>query len=308
MEIQDNDDNISWMLENISKYPTNDCDKDIVNPDQNNNLEKAKENVTTKNDSEKSENEKSVRRSSDKYTLRPRSAKFVVELDCGRRKRRSKGAPKVKHRSAPLSKYRRKTANARERERMADINGGFEHLRNALPNIGENKAKVSKITILRLAMNYISALSQILDNGDPNETLSVNLNPELYSSQDQLSYKLKNDANLQPLQFPSSQPKQSPLLSNISEPKPNLSVFLPPSIGSFMGDSSSGSEFSDSSSSDYSNDLLGNDSLPLEDLDVLNEITMISPSISLPDPFELFFEQNKNFRVTEMSSYGLCNG
>lgn len=77
---------------------------------------------------------------------------------------------KPKQRAAPLSKYRRKTANARERTRMREINHAFETLRQSVPVIIAGSQtqctneKLTKITTLRMAMKYIKILSDILDN------------------------------------------------------------------------------------------------------------------------------------------------
>lgn len=84
--------------------------------------------------------------------------------------KKSSGKAKSKQKAAPLSKYRRKTANARERIRMREINSAFEHLRNCVPlSICEgspttNNEKLTKITTLRLAMKYISTLNDILNS------------------------------------------------------------------------------------------------------------------------------------------------
>lgn len=77
---------------------------------------------------------------------------------------------RVKQKPAPLSKYRRKTANARERCRMREINEGFEALRRVLPHVStadceNNNEKLTKISTLRLAMKYIAALNRILQDG-----------------------------------------------------------------------------------------------------------------------------------------------
>lgn len=130
----------------------------------------------------------------EKYSLRPRSLQVRLETElrrrgvqpptplvpCGRdspvaaptRARRSTANhDKPKHKPPPLSKYRRKTANARERSRMREINAAFETLRRAVPQLPTPNAavvasrgceKLTKITTLRLAMNYIEALTQIL--------------------------------------------------------------------------------------------------------------------------------------------------
>ncbi|XP_071441706.1 uncharacterized protein [Hetaerina americana] len=116
--------------------------------------------------------------------------------------------PKPKQKPPPLSKYRRKTANARERSRMREINQAFETLRKAVPTYptpmscsssssssscssssgspsygSQNKAseKLTKITTLRLAMNYIEALAQILRE-KPREDDTGLLSPSSTSS------------------------------------------------------------------------------------------------------------------------------
>ncbi|XP_023028060.2 uncharacterized protein isoform X1 [Leptinotarsa decemlineata] len=108
---------------------------------------------------------------SDKYSLRPRALRRnIIKEDTEeaiiRNKCRNK---KQKQKAAPLSKYRRKTANARERGRMREINQAFETLRKVVPQISasqEQNEKLTKITTLRLAMKYISTLSAALT--DPN--------------------------------------------------------------------------------------------------------------------------------------------
>lgn len=116
----------------------------------------------------------------EKYSLRPRSLRQKTEkgielkrdiLSQRNKKCGEKNRPKQK--PPPLSKYRRKTANARERNRMREINIAFETLRRAVPRISGNlnsgNEKLTKITTLRLAMKYIQALRQVLDSGHPTE-------------------------------------------------------------------------------------------------------------------------------------------
>ena len=67
---------------------------------------------------------------------------------------------KPKCKPPPLSKYRRKTANSRERTRMNEINQAFEELRNVIPEYPPGK--MTKITTLRLALNYLSELRELL--------------------------------------------------------------------------------------------------------------------------------------------------
>ncbi|KAK3092478.1 hypothetical protein FSP39_003387 [Pinctada imbricata] len=98
------------------------------------------------------------------YNLRTNT---LVNRVISERKRKEPKLPKPKSKPPPLSKYRRKTANARERCRMVEINQAFEELRNVLPNIEAGPAsKLTKIHTLRLALNYISALRQTLGYDD----------------------------------------------------------------------------------------------------------------------------------------------
>ncbi|KAJ8938891.1 hypothetical protein NQ318_023208 [Aromia moschata] len=116
----------------------------------------------------------------DKYSLRPRSLRRVTESAkqalTETNSRQSK-SHKPKQKAAPLSKYRRKTANARERNRMREINQAFETLRRVVPHMqatqlpGTNE-KLTKITTLRLAMKYISTLSAALKGSNEVESLS----------------------------------------------------------------------------------------------------------------------------------------
>lgn len=84
---------------------------------------------------------------------------------------KEKSKPKAKQKAAPLSKYRRKTANARERIRMREINSAFEHLRKCVPvsmcdgTPASTNEKLTKITTLRLAMKYIETLNNVLHSG-----------------------------------------------------------------------------------------------------------------------------------------------
>lgn len=119
-----------------------------------------------------SDSDKSSR--GDKYSLRPRSVRRrgVVEEDVPVVPKTRQSKPKQK--PAPLSKYRRKTANARERSRMREINQAFETLRRAVPQMTithQTNEKLTKITTLRLAMKYISALSSVLTNNEPAQDL-----------------------------------------------------------------------------------------------------------------------------------------
>lgn len=118
----------------------------------------------------------------DKYSLRPRSVKRRSNLSDDfeetiiTTKSRNSKNPKAKPKPPPLSKYRRKTANARERSRMKEINQAFETLRRVVPQLAptqQQNEKITKITTLRLAMKYIAALSAALTNNEsPQDLLS----------------------------------------------------------------------------------------------------------------------------------------
>jgi len=118
-------------------------------------------------------------KSSDKsYTLRACSIQKRMETETRKRQPKKRG-PKPRPKSAPMSKYRRKTANQRERMRMGEINVGFELLREKIPSpimakseaghvsASKNRCeKMTKINILHVAINYIRALENILHTGD----------------------------------------------------------------------------------------------------------------------------------------------
>ncbi|XP_028393091.1 neurogenic differentiation factor 4-like [Dendronephthya gigantea] len=67
---------------------------------------------------------------------------------------------------------KRMLVNARERERMKTLNKGFENLRNALPCYIAD-GHISKITTLRLAINYIRTLSAVLQDASNSETQTL---------------------------------------------------------------------------------------------------------------------------------------
>ena len=99
------------------------------------------------------------------YSLRARSLQKRQETE---RRCAEPRAPRPKQRAAPLSKYRRKTANFRERERMKDIGRAFEVLQAALPApLLARGEKLTKVTVLRLAVSYIQALDAALQQEAP---------------------------------------------------------------------------------------------------------------------------------------------
>ncbi|KAG0710788.1 Helix-loop-helix protein delilah [Chionoecetes opilio] len=109
-----------------------------------------------------------------KYQLRPRSlqARRRSASDC---EWSLQDTLRHKQRPPPLSRYRRKTANARERYRMRQINTSFERVRGVLPSWVCSRraaADMTKITILKLASAYIRSLQDILDGNAPEDACS----------------------------------------------------------------------------------------------------------------------------------------
>ncbi|XP_017784932.1 PREDICTED: helix-loop-helix protein delilah-like [Nicrophorus vespilloides] len=160
----------------------------------------------------------------DKYSLRPRSVRRVTEVAT-----KPESAPvqkvknhKPKQKPAPLSKYRRKTANARERNRMREINQAFETLRRVIPQMASTQAaaataaneKLTKITTLRLAMKYISSLSAALN--DPGN-VSGFIESAFSDCSDLDCLLLESDGESLPLSDHSS------LLASPDFPEPSLS-------------------------------------------------------------------------------------
>ncbi|XP_069013385.1 T-cell acute lymphocytic leukemia protein 1 homolog [Embiotoca jacksoni] len=92
---------------------------------------------------------------SEQYSMYPsnrvkrRPAPYEVELD-------EAGQPKI---------VRRIFTNSRERWRQQNVNGAFSELRKLIPTHPPDK-KLSKNEILRLAMKYISFLSNLLEDQD----------------------------------------------------------------------------------------------------------------------------------------------
>ncbi|XP_068232358.1 helix-loop-helix protein delilah-like [Palaemon carinicauda] len=245
-------------------------------------------------------------RSGEKYGLRPRTAikRLHHDLPLQEVSRRSS---KSKPRPAPLSKYRRKTANARERHRMKAINSAFESLRKVLPEAVEVHAASStmtKITTLRLAVDYIRALTEVLgDDSDPpeQEPSCHGINPSLDFSQHAM--------------LPESMPYTVPV--SICQNRPDLPVDVSTSplprqyktevtpqytsqLTQLMSYCSTSSNVSASASPATSRgslgstsdleELLSDDSGLLEDsLDVFHDI----PTITLADPFEVLIEGEK---------------
>ncbi|NXN88642.1 NDF4 factor, partial [Bombycilla garrulus] len=85
-------------------------------------------------------------------------------------KPRRRGPKKKKMTKARLERFRarRVKANARERTRMHGLNDALDNLRRVMPCYSKTQ-KLSKIETLRLARNYIWALSEVLESGQSPE-------------------------------------------------------------------------------------------------------------------------------------------
>lgn len=94
----------------------------------------------------------------------------VCRLEC-------EGKDKDSHESsryrkwALLDKSRRLKASARERKRRHVLNNALELLRKKVPCFDQNPQKLSKIEVLRLAIDYIAMLSCYLNNPQPAGTV-----------------------------------------------------------------------------------------------------------------------------------------
>ncbi|CAL9693033.1 unnamed protein product [Knipowitschia caucasica] len=84
--------------------------------------------------------------------------------DGDRPKKRGPKKRKMTQARIERSRLRRVKANARERTRMHDLNSALDNLRKVVPCYSKTQ-KLSKIETLRLAKNYIWALSEILRSG-----------------------------------------------------------------------------------------------------------------------------------------------
>ncbi|NWS82151.1 NDF4 factor, partial [Toxostoma redivivum] len=92
------------------------------------------------------------------------------EEEEGGEKPKRRGPKKKKMTKARLERFRarRVKANARERTRMHGLNDALDNLRRVMPCYSKTQ-KLSKIETLRLARNYIWALSEVLETGQTPE-------------------------------------------------------------------------------------------------------------------------------------------
>ncbi|XP_004205814.2 uncharacterized protein LOC101241277 [Hydra vulgaris] len=80
-----------------------------------------------------------------------------------KRKNTNKNSESKEHEQKVSQIQRRLVANARERSRVHALSNAFNLLRTSIPSYSPEQ-KLSKLTILRVAINYISALEEILND------------------------------------------------------------------------------------------------------------------------------------------------
>ncbi|XP_001641040.2 neurogenin-1 [Nematostella vectensis] len=115
------------------------------------------------------------------YNLRPRSGPGIAPNSPIKTDEEFHLPPKQKRPRNSLKK--RLLVNARERERMRVLNNAFQSLRDALPCYIAD-GHMAKITTLRLAINYIKALTDVLrdesstgEHGGPSSCPSMAVAP-----------------------------------------------------------------------------------------------------------------------------------
>ncbi|GAA6100529.1 neurogenic differentiation factor 4 [Tachysurus ichikawai] len=124
----------------------------------------------------------------DHYSLNRRNSHIPMDLgsedlegeeeeddeECGldvEKASKRRGPKKKKMTKARIERFRarRVKANARERTRMHGLNDALDSLRRVMPCYSKTQ-KLSKIETLRLARNYIWALSEVLESGQSPES------------------------------------------------------------------------------------------------------------------------------------------
>jgi len=108
-----------------------------------------------------------VERLSDKSkSLRRTSVKKRLQTEINKKRVKVKDIVSKKR---ILSKYRRKAANAKERERMKKMNEVFAKLKSVIPTDNkedQEEEKETKVTTLRSAIHYINYLKQVIEDCD----------------------------------------------------------------------------------------------------------------------------------------------
>ncbi|KAG7160366.1 achaete-scute complex protein T4-like [Homarus americanus] len=199
---------------------------------------------------------------------------------------------------------------------MREINNAFESLRKVLPDAVEvhaASATITKIMTLRLAVEYIRALSDVLEDDSDQDFSSFenSLHNSIHNSlQSCLHHSLSPSLQQHPLQKtmpPSGNTMTFQYEHSVTSYTQQGAPQLPQFVGHYtlsdpMSVSSSPSTMrgSVSSTSDLE-ELLSDDSGLLEDnLDVFHDI----PNLAASDPFDILLASEKD---TLAFTTGLCN-
>ena len=244
----------------------------------------------------------------EKYALRPRTLIKRLQQEKVRQDIPKRPSVKSKTRPAPLSKYRRKTANARERLRMREINNAFESLRRVLPEAEEVQASstsaFTKIMTLRLAVEYIKALSIVLedDTDQPFGPLSGSLHSCLHS----LPLSLHHHKALQPARVTSAphnaHPHPQPLPLHHHHRPPTQLVAHYGVCNPISTSSSPATVRTSISSTSDLEELFSDDSGLLEEtFDVFHELQTLAAA----DPFDILLGADKDATLAFPAE--LCN-
>ncbi|XP_068221213.1 helix-loop-helix protein delilah-like [Palaemon carinicauda] len=233
----------------------------------------------------------------EKYALRPRSTIKRQKPEQYQPDFIPKRTRRLKPKSTPLSKYRRKTANARERHRMKVINTAFESLRKALPDGMElcaSSSTMTKITTLRLAVSYIRSLSNMLESDASGMEAGKKSLDQFQGGQQDRGPVSVNSSPTYTL------PQTVAQLTNkniLRCPRPSAIQYSHPSSYYFssgqshMSNASSTSVRGSLSSTSDLEELLSDDSEFLEDsFDVFHDIQNMASN----DPFEVLLEAEKS--------------
>ncbi|CAD5222930.1 unnamed protein product [Bursaphelenchus xylophilus] len=105
--------------------------------------------------------------------------------------------------------------NARERTRVYVVNQAFSTLRSRIPSLKGSTKRVSKLRILKSAINYIYNLKDQLAEEDSDVSSSLcNSEPEFKTADDQPAYSMvakpaETDAAAAPKRFPNAAPNEA---------------------------------------------------------------------------------------------------
>lgn len=118
---------------------------------------------------------------------------------------------------ALLDKTRRLKASARERKRRHVLNNALELLRKKVPCVDQNPQKLSKIEVLRLAIDYIAMLSCYLNSSTPSveqpaiATLGAQAANMFFSDQAAATFNNNSTSHFFPAVIPKTEPDPSAL-------------------------------------------------------------------------------------------------